>query len=187
MANESPVDRELEAIVALAGGDPMRAYQVVEHQLSVLVVRTQVLLSLSGIVVTVTGFSGRAIAATSPSARMLIATGIGVVLLAAAVAIAGVLRLKWLTQLGGSDWRSMLRCGLETRATHARISTRICSGFLPPVSSTSITGARSPGASGPIRPSMKSACFMPSMLGLKYWYPPRIRPTRFLSAQLRFQ
>ena len=38
---------------------------MVERQLSVLVLRTQVMLSLSGIVITVTGFSGRAIAQTS--------------------------------------------------------------------------------------------------------------------------
>ena len=62
------------------------------------VLRTQVMLSLSGIVVTVTGFSGRAIAETSSLARSSIAAGILVVLASAAVAIWGVLRLSWLTQ-----------------------------------------------------------------------------------------
>jgi hypothetical protein len=89
---------EAKRILALASGDARAAFDIVERQMAVLVLRTQVLLSLSGIVVTVTGFSGRAIAETSEAARLSIAGGILVVLLAAAVAIAGVLRLTWVTQ-----------------------------------------------------------------------------------------
>lgn len=89
---------EVRRIIALTKGDPGKAYELVQSQLSVLVLRTQVMLSLSGIVITVTGFSGRAIAQTSELARTLVAVGILVVLAAAAVAIGGVLRLKWLTQ-----------------------------------------------------------------------------------------
>src|SRR6476619_6955886 len=88
---------EAELILQLAGGDTLRAYEMVERQLAVLVLRTQVMLSLSGIVITVTGFSGRAIAQTSVLARSCIAIGIFVVLAAAATAIGGVLRLSWLT------------------------------------------------------------------------------------------
>ena len=91
-------DDEVRRILALTRGDFRQAFDVVERQLSVLVLRTQVMLSLSGIVVTVTGFSGRAIAQTSEVARASIALGILLVLAAAAVAIGGVLRLRWLTQ-----------------------------------------------------------------------------------------
>ena len=45
---------------AFAKGDAQKAFEIVERQLGVLILRTQVLLSLSGIVITVTGFSGRA-------------------------------------------------------------------------------------------------------------------------------
>src|SRR5438270_13446068 len=89
---------EAERILQLAKGDTLKAYEMVERQLSVLVLRTQVMLSLSGIVITVTGFSGRAVAQTSALARGSIATGIFVVLAAAAAALWGVLRLNWLTQ-----------------------------------------------------------------------------------------
>lgn len=89
---------EVKRILALTKGEPARAYELVQSQLSVLVLRTQVMLSLSGIVITVTGFSGRAIAQTSELARTLVAVGIVIVLAAAAVAIGGVLRLRWLTQ-----------------------------------------------------------------------------------------
>src|SRR5581483_1358494 len=89
---------EAERIFKLCGSDTLKAYEMVERQLSVLVLRTQVMLSLSGIVITVTGFSGRAIAQTSDLARWSIASGILVVLASAAAAIWGVLRLHWLTQ-----------------------------------------------------------------------------------------
>lgn len=89
---------EVKRILKLTQGDAVKAYELVQSQLSVLVLRTQVMLSLSGIVITVTGFSGRSIAQTSELARVLVAAGILVVLCAAAVAIGGVLRLRWLTQ-----------------------------------------------------------------------------------------
>jgi hypothetical protein len=111
---------EAERILKLAGGDVLRAYDMVERQLSVLVLRTQVMLSLSGIVVTVTGFSGRAIAETSILARSSIAAGILVVLASAAVAIWGVLRLSWLTQTIQDDAIAMLTRGIEIRDAKAR-------------------------------------------------------------------
>lgn len=95
MADEST---EARAILELCGGSELRAFEMVQAQLAVLVLRTQVMLSLSGIVITVTGFSGRAIAATSLLARGCVVAGLFLVLLAAAVAVGGVLRLKWLTQ-----------------------------------------------------------------------------------------
>ena len=106
---------EAERIYKLVGGDTLKAYEMVERQLSVLVLRTQVMLSLSGIVVTVTGFSGRAIAQTSDLARYSIAAGILVVLSSAAVAIWGVLRLHWLTQAIEEDTIAMLTKGIEIR------------------------------------------------------------------------
>ncbi len=106
---------EAERIYQLVGGDTLRAYDMVERQLSVLVLRTQVMLSLSGIVVTVTGFSGRAIAQTSNLARWSIATGILVAPASAAAAIGGVLRLHWLTQTIGEDALTMLTRGIEIR------------------------------------------------------------------------
>lgn len=88
---------EAKRILAMVDGDHRAAYELVERQLGVLVMRTQVLLSLCGIVITVTGFSGRAVAQTSDLARACIASGILIVLAAALVAIGGVLRLRWLS------------------------------------------------------------------------------------------
>src|SRR6185437_4001984 len=111
---------EAEQILKLSRGDEQRAYDMVERQLSVLVLRTQVMLSLSGIVITVTGFSGRAIAETSNLARVSIASGIMIVLLSAAAAIWGVLRLQWLTQTIDDDVLAMLVRGIEIRDAKSR-------------------------------------------------------------------
>src|SRR5204863_3600495 len=117
------VDRardEAERILALTGGDRLRAFEIVERQFGTLVLRTQVLLSLSGIVITVTGFSGRAIAQTSLAARLSISVGIFVVLAAAALAIGGVLRLRWLTQTLDDDAASTLARAIGIRDRKAR-------------------------------------------------------------------
>ena len=111
---------EAERILALAEGNTFRAYEIVNQQMSVIVLRTQVMLSLSGIVVTVTGFSGRAIAETSVAARTSIAAGILVVLASAAVAIWGALRLSWLTQHLDGDALVMLTRAIDIREKKSR-------------------------------------------------------------------
>jgi hypothetical protein len=111
---------EAEQVLRLCEGNTLKAYEMVERQLSVLVLRTQVMLSLSGIVVTVTGFSGRAIAETSVLARSSVAGGILVVLASAAVAMWGVLRLSWLTQRIDADPLRMLTEGIEIRDAKSR-------------------------------------------------------------------
>ncbi len=111
---------EAERILKLSRGDALKAFEMVERQLSVLVLRTQVMLSLSGIVITVTGFSGRAIAETSQLARVSIASGILVVLASAAAAIWGVLRLQWLTQSIDEDPLAMITRGLQIRDAKSR-------------------------------------------------------------------
>ncbi|MCC6649374.1 MAG: hypothetical protein IT374_27865 [Polyangiaceae bacterium] len=125
--------REAARILALAGGDAARAFEVVERQLSVTVVRTQVLLSLSGIVITVTGFSGEAIARVGLAAKASISLGILLVLAAAVTVILGVLRVRWLTQVLTDDPSETLLLALRVRddksASLARASWLFAAGF----------------------------------------------------------
>lgn len=115
-----PNESEAQQILSLCGGDRLRAFQMIESQLAVLVLRTQVMLSLSGIVITVTGFSGRAIAATSVLARTSVVAGLCLVMFAAAVAVGGVLRLRWLTQELGGETLPMLERVLAIRDRKSR-------------------------------------------------------------------
>jgi hypothetical protein len=116
---EEEVRREARSVLRIAGSE-LEAFHLLERQLSVLVLRTQVLLSLSGIVITVTGFSGRAIAQTGPLARGCISIGIVIVLLSAVVAIAGVLRLRWLSETIADDPLETIVRGLTIRNNKAR-------------------------------------------------------------------
>ena len=102
-------------ILALTKGDGSKAFAMLESQLSVAVMRTQVLLSLSGIVITVTGFSGEAIARVGAVAKASISAGIVFVLAAAVTAIVGVLRVRWLTQELDDDVERTLLRAIEIR------------------------------------------------------------------------
>lgn len=119
-ATGSEARAEAQHILDLCRGDALRAFDMVQGQLGVLVLRTQVMLSLSGIVITVTGFSGRAIAQTSTLARVSVVAGLVLVLSAAAVSVWGVLRLRWLTQELGGEPRAMLERALDIRDRKSR-------------------------------------------------------------------
>lgn len=125
--------REAARILALTGGDAGRAFEMLERQLSVTVMRTQVLLSLSGIVVTVTGFSGEAIARVGLVAKVSISLGILLVLAAAVTAILGVLRVRWLTQMLADDAEETLLRAIRVRDEKsdalARASWLFAAGF----------------------------------------------------------
>lgn len=116
----APAAVEARNILELCRGDGLRAFEMVQAQLGVLVLRTQVMLSLSGIVITVTGFSGRAIAQTSALARGSVVLGLVLVLAAAAVAVGGVLRLRWMTQELGGDPLAALERGIAIRDRKSR-------------------------------------------------------------------
>lgn len=116
----SEAESEARRILALCRDDHLRAFEMIQNQLGVLVLRAQVMLSLSGIVITVTGFSGKAIAETSAFARFSIVAGLFIVLSAAMVAVGGVLRLKWLTQTLSDDSLTSLVAGIELRDAKAR-------------------------------------------------------------------
>ncbi len=94
-----PPEQEAQRILDLYGdGNHADVAALLERQFGVLASRAQVLLGLTGVVVTTTGFSGRLIAGTNAAAQWLIILGMGLVLAACAVTVFGVLHLKWITQ-----------------------------------------------------------------------------------------
>jgi len=93
---------ESQAILGLVQGDLLRALTIVQNQLDVLHSRAQVLTGLAGVVVTVTGFSGRLIASTNLTAQVLVIAGLAIVLLSAFFIIHRVMQIQWVTgELGG--------------------------------------------------------------------------------------
>lgn len=92
-------DQEYQRIMAIYGKpEPIGALNLLERQLIILSQRAQMLLGLCGIVITVTGFSGRIIAGTNRLAQMLIISGVSLTLLSAALIVARVINLYWMSE-----------------------------------------------------------------------------------------
>jgi len=97
MKNLTPVE-ELAFLKEIYGGT---AYDVLVASLrdsfNVLQARAQLLLSLIAICLTITGFSGRQIAASGILARLLIGAGVLAVLIAAVILFTVPLLVQWMT------------------------------------------------------------------------------------------
>jgi hypothetical protein len=112
---------EIDRIIRIYGPDDMRSImEMVERHFMVLHHRSQVLLALSGIVITTTGFSGRLIAGTNQLAQWLIISGVALVMAAAATVCYGVLHLRWLTQQPGTQIEQWLHTTLAYRDRKTR-------------------------------------------------------------------
>lgn len=88
---------EAAQIARLCDGNELKAVQLVEHQLNVLYTRAQVMVGIAGMVITVTGFSGRNIADTSALAQCLVVIGLAIVLAATLWVFLRVMGIRWAT------------------------------------------------------------------------------------------
>ncbi len=97
MSKLNPVE-ELAYLKEIHGNAHDKLFTVLISHYDVLQNRSQMLLSLIAICLTITGFSGPSIAASGPWAQMLLAIGLTFVLSAALLLLMGPLRLRWGTQ-----------------------------------------------------------------------------------------
>lgn len=115
MQHPPEIQAEAKTIMELCRGDRMCALKVAEAQLNVVYTRAQVLMSLAGMVVTVTGFSGRLIAGSSPLAQAFLVAGLFVSLGSAAWVFCRVMRVRWVTALASEDPAHALENALHRR------------------------------------------------------------------------
>lgn len=117
------LDEECDRILSSYGSEPTRLEAImamIERQFGVLHNRAQVLLTLCGIVISTTGFSGRLIAGTNVAAQVLVIIGVTLVLCSAAVVVWGVQHLSWLTHQRGELMRDWLLTVLAYRDRKTR-------------------------------------------------------------------
>jgi hypothetical protein len=117
----SPAE-EADILLAQQGG-PERlgdCIRVISAQFVVIQTRTQVLLTLATITMTVTGFSGPKIASTGLFARIAMASGL-LLVLAAVTILLTTLRIRFLTQFRGGDARDTLTQIIAYRNRKARM------------------------------------------------------------------
>lgn len=107
--------QEIDRIITQYDGKMSDIMVMLERQFTVLHNRAHVLLTLCGIVISTTGFSGRLVAGTNRVAQASIIAGVGLILLAAVVCSWGVLHLRWLTMQNGDNVRDWLAVSLRYR------------------------------------------------------------------------
>jgi hypothetical protein len=114
-------EQEADRIIFICGQDhPGKMMDLMQQQFNVLSARSQVLLTLCGIVVTTTGFSGRLIAGTNRLAQGLVIAGVVLAMSAAVSVVGGVMHLNWLTQQPADLIRPWLLNCLEYRDQKTR-------------------------------------------------------------------
>lgn len=108
MSPELTPHEEADGLLAMhAHGGLAECLKIISAQFVVLQTRSQFLLTLATIVLTITGFSGPRIAASGVFARAAMAIGL-VLVLVAVLALLMNLRIRWLTQFRAVDARATL-------------------------------------------------------------------------------
>lgn len=110
-------EREIDAIFSRFSPDedPVPVYDIIDGQLNVMHNRSMALIQLAGVVITVTGFSGRIIADTNLAAQLCIITGLSLVLVSAAICLAFVMPIRWITSYIHLPPRTWLLTALRRR------------------------------------------------------------------------
>ena len=114
------VDEEAKEIFDFFQGNKIEIQKMLENQFQILYVRSQTLIGLAGIIITVTGFSGRIIAQTSLLSRILIVVGLFFVLLSGMLAIFGIIRIRFISQWYETDTNLFIKNILQNRNRKGR-------------------------------------------------------------------
>ena len=113
---------EARELLALQGGGRealARAVELLSRQFLVIQNRSQLLLTLATITLTITGFSGPKMAESGVLARVGLVAGLIFVLLAVVLLLAN-LRIRWLTHFIGPDPQRSLVAALRYRNAKTR-------------------------------------------------------------------
>lgn len=111
---------ELAYLKEVHGEDYSKLFAVLIAHFDVLQNRSQMLLSLIAICLTITGFSGPQIAASGLFSKMLLAFGLSFVLIAALILVMGPLQLRWGTQRRAESVEQSLIALIEVRNGRTR-------------------------------------------------------------------
>lgn len=111
---------EARRLLAVTGG-LAAALEVMRGQFNTLQTRAQLLLTVSTLALTITGFSGPRIAAAGAFQRNSMALGLVIVLASMVLIIGGSLRVHWVTQFTGPDDETLVAGVLRYRDAKTRL------------------------------------------------------------------
>ena len=119
MMNSLSPQEEARNLLELQG-DVSASQAVITRQFDVIQTRTQALIGLATLALTITGFSGPRIAASSPFSRYAMVLGLAWVLLSILIALVGALRIRWLTQIRADTPEATLTAMIHYRDRKTR-------------------------------------------------------------------
>lgn len=90
-------EEELVFLKQIHGEEYGKLFASIREAFSILQTRSQMLLGLATICLTITGFSGPRMAASNPFSRFFIGFGLSFVLAAVIAVVTGPLRFRWVT------------------------------------------------------------------------------------------
>lgn len=114
-------EEELGFLKEIHGGDMAKVFSYLRESFSLLQIRSQMLLGLATICLTITGFSGPRMAASNPYSRVFIGIGLLFVLLSVVSIVTGPLQLRWMTAWKADDMDKTLMANLERRDFKTRL------------------------------------------------------------------
>lgn len=97
------------------------AIDILMQQFQVLQTRAQIMLTITTLALTITGFSGPKIAAAGAFARTSMVLGILLVLASTLLILGGSLRIQWVTQFKAADDHALVTTILRYRNTKTRL------------------------------------------------------------------
>jgi hypothetical protein len=112
---------ELEFLKEIHGEDSGKLFAAMREAFAILQTRSQMLLGLATICLTITGFSGPRIAASNPLSRFFIGFGLFFVLAAVIAVVAGPLRFRWITAWKAGSVDETLIKNIERRDSKTRL------------------------------------------------------------------
>lgn len=115
-------EQEFDHITALYGREK-EVLELIKSNLQILQTRSQTILGLCTICLTITGFSGPRIAESGKAAAASIVGGLFFIVAATFFLVSGPLRLQWITRTWAGNWKSTALLLLERRNKRTRLFT----------------------------------------------------------------
>lgn len=120
---------ELAFLKEIHGGDIAKVFHQLHESFGLLQARSQMLLGLATICLTITGFSGPRMASANAYSRVFIGAGLLFVLLSVISVVCGPLRLRWITSWKAESMDATLIAHLERRNMKTRFY-KLATAFL---------------------------------------------------------
>lgn len=114
------IDEETLHLMELYGGDHVAILNLIAGHFTILATRSQVLLQLAGITISITGASGANIAKAGHLPAVLLISGMTTILFAASIVMIGILRVKWNSSLPPCSPEVAIKAALTMRDAKTR-------------------------------------------------------------------